>query len=924
MLFSNFLLEDSMAALSSALAGSINLFCTGTYYFCRKPALQSDALLHECSGIAIAAVLNSTRSYTTPYLRQRFNDRQLDCLHGAASVLIIGLASHYAKLPLKTYLTTLIFFAGLHLGVHKLTSHLFRNQLTFEQRNRHRQKSTFQNMNWLRTELFPIRQGYASGNVTAYLYAMPDGFFVFLSESNRLPFFEDRLGSIDPSEVCKIQEEICGTLKLSPEALQKLREEAKRVSFDGAPHIWELEGIPPFICFEGKWNEEHNPLGTPVNWETLILTGLTQKHSSFELTQLPATWTTRTETPGLRGFSFNHTDCRFNIWVHEKNLGALQSELDSLTEEISDFRAILTFCRDFENAAFTFLSTRTFPTTRRGGTDWNALQTWGNLTQQIPFPHLTTRYPNLAEQVRSTQRNLTAVARQALETALEEFFQTLPCEAHFPTDTVMAEMFRNALNAFYSASQDFVRTNGYINCFTLQTWLEMLRRIRHNLGTCVELDELIDLSQEYLNINNQLRNRPLNPELLRQRRTELDPILKERYTWFFKTYERLMSNKGKFAEDLSDEISLREKRQAQLQAIKLCEQGVGGFSVEDYLKTEEGALKLTRLESWTKILEFHSSCSEAQYQQLLGDCQNYQRTYARTQMTEEKRVLIDRIISGFGWFFGTYVPGLQLEAKRDLLEQIAHRIQCPRSHIESTAQIAYYSYLEPFHLHAIIRRNRAYQLSALLSAIDSEVKTVSYADHPLPDEFCDRLNEDCTRACDFMVRKAQHFKILQQSWAYSEEEGLQLEHQAQYSDGSEYQVDPFIGTQVRDAHRHLNQVSEMLANLHTMINQTSEATYLASSFLAEEQEIVTALYRVANELLFLLQVPLRWNLHRQLHEYSVQTKKAERGLVEGRNYSVYKRISDGGLILWDIVRDNETSEIERRNAVHTAIYHQRH
>lgn len=913
-----------MAALSSALAASINLFSTGTYYFSRKSDLQIGALLNQCYGIALASVINSTRSYTSPYLRQQFSERQLDCLHGAASVIMIGLATHYAKLSIKTHTTTLIFFAGLHVGVHKFTSHLFRDQLAFEQRNHHRQKSTYKNAAWLRTELFPTMQGYATGNVTAYLYAMPDGFFVFLSDSDRLPFFGDRLGSIDASEVCKIQEEICGTLKLSSEALQKLQEQAKCVSFDGAPNVWELDEIPPFICFEGKWNEEHNPLGTPVNWETLILRGLTQKHSSFELTQLSATWTTRPETPGLRGFSFNHTDCRFNIWVHERNLGALQSELDSLTEEVRDFRAILAFCRDFENAAFAFLSTRAFPTTRRGGINWNGLQGWGNLTQQIPFPHLTTRYPNLSEQVRSYQRNQTEAARQALESAFEEFFQTLPCEAHFPTDAVMAEMFQNALRAFYSAGQNLVRTSGYIDCLTLQTWLEMLQRVRHNLGTCTELDELIDLSQEYLNINNQLRRSPSDPEPLRQRRTELGPILKQRYTWFFQTYERLMSNKGKFAEDLRDEISLREKRQAQLQAFKLCEQGVGDFSINDYLKTEDGTLKLTRLESWTKILELHSSCSEAQYQQLRADCQSYQRTYARTEMTEEKRALIDRIVTGFGWFFGSYIPGLELEAKRELIERLAPRIQCPRPHVASTAQIAYYSYLEPLHLHAIIRRNRAYQLSLILSAIDSEIRTVAYADHPLPDEVCARLNEVCTRASEFMVRKAQQFKTLDQSWAYSEEGGLELEHQAQYSNGSEYQVDPFSGTQVRDAQRHLNQVSQMLANLHTMINQTSEAAYLASSFPAEEQEVVTALYRVANELLFLLQVPLRWNLHRQLHEHSVQTKKAERGLAEGRNYSVYKRISDGGLVLWDIVRDNETSELERRNAVHTAIYHQRH
>ena len=179
-----------MAALSSALAASINLFSTGTYYFSRKSALQSNALLNQCYGIALASVLNSTRSYTNPYLRQQFSERQLDYLHGAASVIMIALATHYAKLSLKTQATTLLFFAGLHVGVHKLTSHLFRDQLAFEQRNRHRQKSTYKNAAWLRTELFPLRQGYATGNVTTYLYAMPDGFFVFLSENKRLPFLE--------------------------------------------------------------------------------------------------------------------------------------------------------------------------------------------------------------------------------------------------------------------------------------------------------------------------------------------------------------------------------------------------------------------------------------------------------------------------------------------------------------------------------------------------------------------------------------------------------------------------------------------------------------------------------------------------------------------------------------------------------------
>ncbi|RDD45004.1 hypothetical protein TrispH2_003209 [Trichoplax sp. H2] len=667
--------------------------------------------------------------------------------------------------------------------------------------------TTHKQFDSLWNELFPTTLGNGTDNtkvVTTYLYVLPDGFFVLLSASKGLPFYDGRMGSVDSSGVNKIQEGMCGTLALSSTALDSLKRKAKVVDvykknaskwcFDRQEE-WELDGIPPFICFAGKWNEERNLLGTTtVDWETLITEKQPLHHPFFVLERLSATWNESSTSPNFRGFRFDHPDCQFKIWVHEKNPRALQSALNDLEKQIKEFNKILDFCKKFESAAFTFLSTQSFPTTHEGDIDWEALKGWGSLAREIPFPHLKSRYSDVFELLRSYEQNQTEDRRQALEAAFKKFFQNLPYEAHFPTENVMAETFRKAFSAFDSAGE-----NNYGDSSTVQECLTMLKCKHRYLGIynqCNVLDQLIKLCQQYS--DRQL------PDNLPQ----LNDFQKEYTSW-------LMGTNGKFADDLRDEIKSREKR-------------------------------------YTELRHFKDTPEE-----------------------------------------GTDSPN-----------SIAERTKPPRSYVESTVQIAYYSDLEPHHLHAIIRRNRGYQLSALQSKISSVFN--SFRDDTLLNEFCDRLKRVCSNTIQFMVRKATYFESSNPSLnALNGNRG----------------EDAFNGNKGKDAFNHLKKVLDVLSKLHTSVLQNKEVKL---SCLSEERKVVTELYTVTCEFLFLLQVPLSWNLHRQLHEHSDQTEKAERRLAEGGNCRLYKRMSNGGLVLWDIVPNDKTSELEKCNSVHTAIYHQRH
>ncbi|EDV29492.1 uncharacterized protein TRIADDRAFT_51891 [Trichoplax adhaerens] len=309
--------------------------------------------------------------------------------------------------------------------------------------------TTHEQFGSLWNKLFPTTLGNGTDYtkvVTPYLYVMRDGFFVLLSANQGLPFYEGRMGSVDSSGVNEIQEEMCGTFALSSTALDSLKRKAKVVDvykknasnrwcFDRQEE-WELNGIPPFICFAGKLHKD-DPRGTKtVDWETLIRQEQPLHHRDFVLKRLSATWNESSTNSNFRGFRFDHPDCQFKIWVHEKNRRALKSELNGLKKQIEEFNKILDFCKKFESAAFTFLSTQSFPTTDAGEIDWTALKGWGSLAQEIPFPHLKTRYPNLSEQVSSYEENQTEDERQALEAGFNEFFKTLPYKAHFPTENV--------------------------------------------------------------------------------------------------------------------------------------------------------------------------------------------------------------------------------------------------------------------------------------------------------------------------------------------------------------------------------------------------------------------------------------------------------------------------------------------------------
>lgn len=901
-----------MSIQSTATASAINLLLAGIYYIGRRKKVPSQVLFTQMSGVVLASIMNSTRPFTERYLKQWFEERHLNYIYGASSIVMIGLSSHYAKLSMKTNVTATLLFTTLQTGAHKLSVHLYQEQLEIEARertrNHHRKESTFLNANYLRTELFPDRNplGNRNPNSSAYLYVLPEGFLVFLADNNGLPFFSDRMGSIDSSEVCKLQEEYCHTLTLSAEAMDRLRHLAQQVTFDGAPQAWDLQGIPPFICIEGTWNPDLNPHGTQVNWEDLVTRSLSQQHQAFELNLLPATWTTRPETPNLRGFSFNHTEARFNIWVHERNTNAFECEVEELTSQVNYFESLIQFLKDFEKASFTFNSTGSLPLDRRGRPDYNALQEWGNLISRIPFPHLRNRYPNLPELTRAYRRSPTNQARDDLIRHFEVFFRTLPQEAHVAVDAVCAGQFNECFNGFHSAGNDLVRNDAYINTNKLKEWLSMLQLVAYHFGTSPQLTQLINESQEYLNVNNALRRQPADPDTLRARRTELDPILKEGYILFFQTYEPVMRSKGQYIGDLDTEIRARENKQRRL------------HDFVNQIRNNDGTLKVTNLNAWVETLELPSIRENLRCQQLLQDSRTYLRDHLRKSIhpiTQEWLTLTKGIVAGYFWFFKTYFPAHNPDQKYTALIQLAQHADSPRSYTESTAQIAYYSPLDQKDLYALVRRNCSRQIGNLTGAIQSHLND-HHNDCELPEAFCARFIDIYQRTGEFIVRKAQNLKTLQQDWTL---DGT-IKHEKRVSDGSEYQFNTYESRNAREASRLLTEITQSLFNLHTLVNQADEAAYLASPFLAEETALGEELYSLTNEMFFLLKVPLRWNLHQQLHEHSSQTHKAKNALAEGGNYHIYKRIGDGGLVHWDIVRVNETSELEKRNAVHTAIY----
>lgn len=360
-----------MAIASSSTISTINLFVAAVYYVGRKGKTPAINLQRRVYGVVLSYALYCTRPFAERHLKQWASERHINYLCAASSILIMGIANRYAKLSNKANALATLTFTTFQMGTWKATQLLFQNQLEVEERERnrnpHKLDSTFHNSHYLRTELFPVRRTrqFQDTSCTAYMYVLPEGFLIFLTSNHGLPFFADRMGSVDSSEVCRLQEEYCDKIHLSAESITKLKQLSKQVTFDGNPQEWELNRVPPFICFEGVWNPKLNPRGSPVNWDELIARGSSHQHQTFQLTPLPANWASIPQTPGLRGYSFNHTQVRFNIWVHEKNTNVIRREREGLQARIDNFQRLIKFIKDFELPSFLFRSNGKLPLNRK-------------------------------------------------------------------------------------------------------------------------------------------------------------------------------------------------------------------------------------------------------------------------------------------------------------------------------------------------------------------------------------------------------------------------------------------------------------------------------------------------------------------------------------------------------------------------------
>ena len=287
--------------------------------------------------------------------------------------------------------------------------------------------NTFEAGKYLIDQLFPTLPLLydRTKSCTASIYILPHGFMVMLSLNKGLPNF-DFTGTCDGTEVDRLYCSSFHHLDLSDKAKSKLIELSKQIQATDEHGIkkkeeWELKGMPPFICMEGKWNTSRQPHGTTIDWESLILESSNQQHEAFELSLISPTWKHNAKTPNLKGKSLNHSQIHFNIWVHEPNTNAFSSEDDAVTQRIENLNASLDFIRDFESAACLLKSTGCLPQTKTNTVDFNKLEAWANLTKQIPFPHDREKYKALPKKVQEYKDS----TDPAIYTQLLDNFQSL-------------------------------------------------------------------------------------------------------------------------------------------------------------------------------------------------------------------------------------------------------------------------------------------------------------------------------------------------------------------------------------------------------------------------------------------------------------------------------------------------------------------
>jgi hypothetical protein len=297
-------------------------------------------------------------------------------------VLIMGLAAHFAKTSLKVNSLSTLFFAATQIASYKLSSSLL-TKITTQQLTKLRE-DTFIGGNYLQDQIFsPQAQDQnRDPSCAAYLYVMPGGFMILLAATKGYPAFS-YTHTGDGTEVARLRCCPFQQINLSQRAYDKLIAFSRQVdvtNLDGSRQRvqWDLQEIPPCVCIEGSWNQTPQPYGTHVDLETLISENIDQWYEAFELRMIAPTWQHITQTPNLRGLSFNHSKVRFNIWVHERNDNVLAKEQQEFTSQIDYLQRCIGFIEAFATEEFLF------KTTPRNQLKRQKLDEWASLAQGIP------------------------------------------------------------------------------------------------------------------------------------------------------------------------------------------------------------------------------------------------------------------------------------------------------------------------------------------------------------------------------------------------------------------------------------------------------------------------------------------------------------------------------------------------------------
>ncbi|MCB1081478.1 MAG: hypothetical protein KDK69_06615 [Chlamydiia bacterium] len=83
-----------MAIQTSCTSTALNLFCLGVYYYTR-PQLR----LSQISGIVFASILQGTRPYSESYMKKWAEEKHLDVIYVATTLVVMGVAGAYTHLP---------------------------------------------------------------------------------------------------------------------------------------------------------------------------------------------------------------------------------------------------------------------------------------------------------------------------------------------------------------------------------------------------------------------------------------------------------------------------------------------------------------------------------------------------------------------------------------------------------------------------------------------------------------------------------------------------------------------------------------------------------------------------------------------------------------------------------------------------------